>query len=63
MPSSAMANVKKAKKATMNWNAVTGSGGRAKIGIKTYEGKQYNEIKKFMSLKDRTGLWRKGFAH
>lgn len=38
---------KKGEKVTMNWNKVVGSRGRCKVGIKTYEGKQYNEIKKF----------------
>lgn len=37
----------KGEKVTMNWNKVVGSRGRCKVGIKTYEGKQYNEIKKF----------------
>lgn len=43
---------KKGEKATMNWNAVVGSKGRAKIGIRTWkndEGREYtaNEVKKF----------------
>lgn len=38
---------KKGEKITMNWNAVTGSVGRCKVGIKKYDGKEYNEIKKF----------------
>lgn len=42
---------KKGEKVSMNWNAVVGSTGRAKVAIKkwTYEGKDYegNEIKKF----------------
>lgn len=42
---------KKGEKVSMNWNAVAGSKGRAKVAIKkwTYEGKNYegNEIKKF----------------
>lgn len=32
----------------MNWNLVTGSRGRCKLGIKNYNGNQYNEIKKFI---------------
>jgi hypothetical protein len=38
---------KHGEKVSMNWNAVTGSVGRCKVGIKKYEGKDYNEIKKF----------------
>lgn len=38
---------KKGEKVTMNWNRVVGSKGRAKVGIRKYEGKEYNEIKKF----------------
>ncbi len=38
---------KHGEKVTMNWNAVPGSVGRCKVGIKKYEGKDYNEIKKF----------------
>lgn len=32
----------------MNWAAVPGARGRAKIGIREYNGKQYNEVKKFL---------------
>lgn len=32
----------------MNWAAVPGSHGRAKIGVREYNGKQYNEVKKFL---------------
>jgi hypothetical protein len=43
---------KKGEKVTMNWNAVTGSIGRCKVGIKKFTGddgneKTFNEIKKF----------------
>jgi hypothetical protein len=38
---------KHGEKITMNWNAVPRSVGRCKVGIKKYEGKEYNEIKKF----------------
>ncbi len=38
---------KRNEKLTMNWNKVVGSTGRCKVGIKTYNDKQYNEIKKF----------------
>ena len=33
---------------TMNWNAVPGAHGRAKIGVREYNGKTYNEVKKFL---------------
>lgn len=32
----------------MNWNLVPGSRGKCKVGQKTYNGNQYNEIKKFI---------------
>lgn len=38
---------RKGEKFTMNWNTVVGSRGRCKLGIRTYEGKEYNEIKRF----------------
>lgn len=38
---------KKGERLKMNWNAVPGSRGRAKVGIRTYNDKQYNEIKHF----------------
>lgn len=31
----------------MNWNTVVGAKGRCKIGVRTYQGQEYNEIKKF----------------
>ena len=52
---------KKGEKVTMNWNAVIGSGGRAKVGIREYEGKQYNEIKKFYEPTEGTQDSKKGF--
>lgn len=54
---------KHGEKVTMNWNAVTGSRGRCKFGIKTYEGKQYNEIKKFyepVEGQQTTPQWKAG---
>lgn len=39
---------KKGEAMKMNWNMVPGSAGRAKIGIRTYNGKDYNEVKKFL---------------
>lgn len=38
---------KRGEKLKMNWNLVVGSRGKAKVGIKEYNGKKYNEIKKF----------------
>ncbi|MEG1086140.1 MAG: DUF669 domain-containing protein [Anaerovoracaceae bacterium] len=38
---------KKGEKLKMNWNLVVGSHGKAKVGIREYNGKKYNEIKKF----------------
>ena len=32
----------------MNWNAVPGAHGRAKIGVREYNGKTYNEVKRFL---------------
>lgn len=32
----------------MNWNLVIGSKGRCKIGKRTYNGNDYNEVKKFL---------------
>lgn len=32
----------------MNWQLVPGSTGRCKVGIRTYNGNEYNEIKKFL---------------
>ena len=49
------------EKITMNWNAVTGSKGRAKVGIRKWkndEGKEvvFNEIKKFYEPQDTKGF-------
>lgn len=38
---------KKGEKLRMNWQFVPGSTGTCKVGIKTYNGNEYNEIKKF----------------
>lgn len=39
---------KHGQRVSMNWNAVTGAHGRCKIGHRTYNGNQYNEVKKFL---------------
>lgn len=36
------------QRVAMNWNAVPGARGRCKIGTRTYNGNQYNEVKKFL---------------
>lgn len=36
----------------MNWNAVPGAAGRLKLGIRTYDGKNYNEVKQFYPKED-----------
>lgn len=36
------------QRVNMNWNAVPGARGRAKIGVREYNGKTYNEVKKFL---------------
>lgn len=38
---------KRGEKLRMNWSLVPGSRGRCRVGIREYEGKKYNEIKKF----------------
>lgn len=43
---------KKGESKKMNWNLVPGSAGKAKIGIRTYNGKEYNEVKKFYDPAD-----------
>ncbi len=39
---------KHGEKVRMNWQQVTGAKGRCKVGIKTYNDNQYNEIKRFL---------------
>ncbi len=53
---------KKGEKVTMNWNAVIGSGGRCRVGIRKYEGKDYNEIKKFYEPQEGPADPKKGFT-
>lgn len=43
---------KKGEAIKMNWGQVPGSAGRAKIGIRAYNGKEYNEVKKFYDPAD-----------
>lgn len=44
---SSIGQKKKGEPLRMNWSRVPGSTGRAKVGIRTYNGQQYNEIKRF----------------
>ena len=53
---------KKGEKVTMNWNKVVGSGGRCRVGIRKYEGKDYNEIKKFYEPQEGPADPKKGFT-
>jgi len=43
---------KKGEPLRMNWNMVTGARGRCQIGNRTHEGKEYNEVKKFIPMDD-----------
>lgn len=43
---------KKGEPLRMNWNHVPGSSGKAKIGIRSYNGNNYNEIKRFYPRED-----------
>ncbi len=44
------------EKLSMNWSKVKGSTGRAKIGKRTYDGKEYNEVKKFYEPAVKSGF-------
>ncbi len=35
------------EKISMNWNKVVGSTGRARVGIRKWDGREFNEIKRF----------------
>lgn len=39
---------KHGQRVSMNWNAVPGARGRAKIGSRIYNGNKYNEVKRFL---------------
>lgn len=49
----AIGQKKKGEPLRMNWQLVPGSTGRCKVGTRTYNGNEYNEIKKFYP-KDET---------
>ena len=38
----------------MDWGKVLGATGRAKVGIKIYNEKQYNEVKRFLDPEEAT---------
>ena len=39
---------KHGERINMNWNAVVGARGRVKLGTREYNGKKYNEVKRFL---------------
>lgn len=45
---------KHGQRVSMNWSAVPGARGRAKIGKRTYNGNTYNEIKRFLEPAEQT---------
>ena len=49
----AIGQKKKGEKLRMNWNAVPGSTGRAKVVIEPYNGNDYNKIKKFYPKEEK----------
>lgn len=49
----AIGQKKKGEKLRMNWNMVPGSTGRAKIAPETYNGNEYNKIKKFYPKEEK----------
>lgn len=55
---------KHGEKVQMNWGQVVGAKGRALVGIRTYNEKEFNEIKRFLDPVDATpstGTGAKGF--
>jgi hypothetical protein len=47
---------KKGEKLQMNWNAIIGARGRAHVGIREYNDKKYNEIKRFYEPEESKGF-------
>ena len=43
----AIGQKKKGEKLTMDWSKVPGATGRAKISVREYDGREFNEVKKF----------------
>ena len=48
----AIGQKKKGSKLQMDWNTITGARGVCKVGIRTYNGNQYNEIKSMLYPED-----------
>ena len=48
----AIGQKKHGERLRMNWQQVIGSRGRAKVGVRTYNGKDYNEIKSYIYAED-----------
>lgn len=46
----------------MNWQFVPGATGRCKVGIRQYNGNDYNEIKKFVKPEEKPAAAPAGFA-
>lgn len=46
----------------MNWQLVPGATGRCKVGIRQYNGNDYNEIKKFVKPEEKPAAAPAGFA-
>jgi hypothetical protein len=47
---------KHGEKFQMNWNAIIGARGRARVGIREYNDKKYNEIKRFYEPEESKGF-------
>ena len=50
---SAIGQKKKGEPLKMNWSAVPGSVGKAKIGIQKYKDNEYNEVKRFLPKEEK----------
>lgn len=51
---------KKGDRLTMNWSAVVGSRGRCKVGIRKHEGKEYNEVRRFLEPEEKAASFQAG---
>ena len=51
---------KKGERLTMNWSKVVGSKGRCRVGIRKYDGKDYNEIKRFLEPEEKAASFQAG---
>lgn len=53
---------KHGERLTMNWSHVIDGTGRCKLGVREYDGKQYNEIKEFLEPPEQTAVsgWKPG---